>query len=373
MKVALELQPCSGLRSGVGMFAYELASRLKPTPDLEFEGNLFNFMNREHSKDALASIGMPVRICSGMSYGVYRRIWSRFSVPYNWLFPDRADVTHFFNYIVPPKVEGRVIDTIHDMAYLLFPETLDPKNLRRLTKDIDYSIERSDILVTVSESTKKDLIRLLHVPESKVRVIYNGVQAKESTLPFSKLQSRFGLTQPYILYVGNLEPRKNIGRLIRAYAKLKREANLPHRLVLAGQKGWMYDDIFHTVSSEGLEDDVLFTGYASEADKAALYRYASVFAYPSLYEGFGIPIVEAMAAGVPVVCSCTSSMPEVAGDAALLVNPGDTDAIAEAIYRLLTDEALRNSKIALGKVQAAKFSWNKSADNLISLYRSMAE
>lgn len=373
MRVCLDLQPCTGRRSGVGIYTYELAKRLRSADGLEFEGNLFNFLYRNDNRAALAGIGMPVRCNRWIPYGVYRRIWHFLPLPYRCMFRGEADVTHFFNFIVPPGVKGKVITTIHDLAFHLYPETLDPRNLKRIQKDIRYSVDRSDRIVAVSTSTKRGLMEAFHLPEDRIEIIYPSFSSPATASPESEMLWRLRIGSPYLLYVGNLEPRKNIDRLVLAYAKLKRETGIPHQLVLAGQKGWLYDDIFRTVSSEGLENDVVFTGYITEADKAALYQYASLFVYPSLYEGFGIPILEAMAVGVPVVCSNTSSMPEAAGNAALLINPRDTDAIAQAMYRLLTDETLRTSKTALGKVQARKFSWEKSADDLRNLYRSMAE
>ncbi len=371
MKVALELQPCAGQRSGVGVYTYELAKRLKNDEDISYIGNVFNPPFSKGKDYAIKGIPFPIWYTSTLPYGVYRRIWDYVPLSYKLFFNNHSDITHFFNYIVPPRIEGHVIDTIHDMCYQLYPETLDPKNLKRITHDIDYSIDRSDLLIAVSENTKQDIINLLNVPSSKIHVIYNGVTPMASKNKLEEVQQRFSFTHPYILYVGNLEPRKNIERLVLAYAKLKKEINIPHQLVLAGQKGWLYDTIFQTVLSKGLQDDVIFTGYISESEKAALYTNASLFAYPSLYEGFGIPILEAMSAGIPVVCSNTSSMPEVAGEAALFVNPLDVDDIASGMFSLLSDEALRATKIALGKIQTTKFSWDKSAEDLGNLYRSM--
>lgn len=371
MKVALELRPCVGRRSGVGTYTCELAKRLKPSAGMEFEGNLFTFPLYGGRRD-LPPLAMPVRTFP-VPYGIYYSVWDRLPVPYRLLFPSGADVTHFFNYIVPPGVKGRVIDTIHDLSYLICPETLDSRNLKRISANIERSVERSDAIVTVSENTRRDIVSLLGVPEEKIRVIYNGVSPFGLATPAETLRAKFGLPRDYILYVGNLEPRKNVERLIRAYAKLKREAGIPHRLVLAGQKGWLYDGIFRAVGDEKLEDDVLFTDYVGEADKAALYRDAALFVFPSLYEGFGIPPLEAMAAGTPVACSNASSLPEVTGGAALLFDPTDTDAMAQAMYRLLTDRELREAKISLGKTRAARFSWDRSAAELMELYRSLSE
>lgn len=370
MKIALELQPCIGLRSGVGTYTYELAKRLNNS-DITFIGNLFNFTYPPHKGCTVKDINFTIQYNPFIPYGVYRRIWNCIPFGYNDFFRNKADITHFFNYIVPPRVSGKVITTIYDLAFQFFPETLDPKNLKRIQRDIFYSLSRSDRILTISENTRNELITEFDIPSCNIEIIYPSFNISKSNLPIKTLQEKFKIKNDYILYVGNLEPRKNIERLILAYAKLKKESDIPYQLVLAGQKGWLYNQIFETVSSKNLQDDVIFTGYIGEVEKAALYRNAALFVYPSLYEGFGIPILEAMSVGTPVVCSSTSSMPEVAGDAAILVNPLDTDSIANGIYHLITDQALRQSKIGLGKARAAKFSWDKSAQDLMTLYRSM--
>ena len=282
-----------------------------------------------------------------------------------------SDITHFFNYIVPPKVKGKVITTIYDMSYKLYPETLDQKNLIRIVQDIHYSIERSDIIITISENTKKEILEEFKIPEEKVKIIYPSFDTIVSDQSFAEITDKFNIPSRYILYVGNLEPRKNIPALINSFAKLKKESGLDYHLVIAGQKGWLYESIFNTVDDLNISKNVTFTGFISAEDKSALYKNAFLFVYPSLYEGFGIPILEAMSSGIPVVCSNTSSMPEVAGDAALLVDPHKPDDIVDAMYKMLTSEELRSSKIKLGYHQAGKFSWDKSTEKLIKIYEEL--
>lgn len=369
MKIALELQPCFGTRSGIGTYTLELAKRLCCSSDVQVQGNVFNFLRRNQLEDVLNQFP-PDSIATNctMPYGVYRRIWRALPLPYNVMFP-KTDLCHFFNYIVPPRIQGTVVNTIHDMSYRLFPETLNPANLTRITRDIAYSVNRSQCIVTLSESSKQDILDAFPLDPNQVIIVPPAFEVCECYTSEVQMRSKFNINGPYILYLGNLEPRKNIERLIRALALLPRDTDIS--LVVAGQKGWLFDGIFSTVQQLGLEHRVIFTGYISAEEKSALYRNAALFAFPSLYEGFGIPILEAMSVGTPVLCGNTSSMPEVAGNAAVLVDPLSVEAIADGLYKLLSDKALRAEKIAAGYLQAAKFSWDDSAQKLLALYRSL--
>lgn len=310
-------------------------------------------------------------------YGVYRRIWRFVPIPYRWLFKHDADITHFFNFIVPKGVSGKVVTTIYDVVWLRYPETMDEKNYKRITQDIVYSVNRADRIVTISESTKQDLIDLLHIPAEKIVIAPPGVNVQafqHSYQPsiLQRIKEQYHLPEHYILYMGTLEPRKNIERLVQAFAQVHQKDGVQgYKLVLAGKKGWQYDSIFTLIQSLGLEQYVICTGYVAEEDKAAIYQMADVFVFPSLYEGFGMPIAEAMAAGVPVITSNVSSMPEVAGDAAILIDPYSVEQIADAMEQLLTDDVLRRQCIQKGLTQCSKFTWEQSADILVQMYQDM--
>lgn len=370
MRISLELQPCCGNRSGIGIYTFELAKRLSNTKNISFHGNIFNFLNRNDNSSVIESLPFSVESNPVMPYGVYRRVWRCLPLSYENFFQE-SDISHFFNYIVPPKVKGKVITTVYDMSYRRYPETLDQKNLRRITQDINYSIDRSDIIITISENTKKEIIEEFGISEEKVKIVYPSFDTIDSNQSFQMITKKFNIPTKYILYVGNLEPRKNIDVLIKAFAALKKETDLDYHLVIAGQKGWLYESIFKTVEALGISRYITFTGYISTEDKSALYKNASLFLYPSLYEGFGIPILEAMSSGVPVICSNTSSMPEVVGDAALLIRPDEPVHIAEAMHSMLTSADLREEKIRLGYLQAEKFSWDTSAEKLMGLYNEI--
>lgn len=366
MKVALELQPCCGNRSGIGMYTYELARRMRSGGGLEFVGNVFNFLGRNDNEKALAGIEMPIRVQKTMPYGGYRRIWHRVPIPYQALFPP-ADLSVFFNFIVPPRIKGKVIAAVYDMTYLRYPETMNESNLRRIHRDIAYSVARSDRIVTISQFSKREIHELLQVPSEKIEVVYSAPSVMAETAEFQMVQQRLGIRRPYLLYVGTIEPRKNLIRLIQAFNWLKKEAGIPHQLVLAGGGGWKTEEIHRAAAATPFADEIRFTGYLSSGKKNTLYQNADALVFPSLYEGFGMPPLEAMHFGCPVVCSNAASLPEVVGDAAELVDPSDPVSIAEGVMKVLSDREYTQSLIQRGFEREKLFNWEQSAEKLQQL------
>lgn len=376
MRVSLELQPCLKNKSGIGIYTYELAKLLQKNKDIELSGEIFNFLNRNDISKDIEGLNMPIKLCTLFPYGVYRRIWNMIPINYNKLFNSNADIYHFFNFIVPPRIKGKVITTIHDMTYVLYPETMDKRNLKRIKDDIVYSVERSDKIITVSESSKRDIIKYLNVPEEKIEIVYNGVHYYEFSGILTKekrlmVRSKYSLPEKYILYMGTLEPRKNIESILESYYVLKKNYASEVKLVIAGKKGWLFENIFSVVEKLKLQNDVVFTDYVDELDKAAIYQMASLFVFPSIYEGFGIPVLEAMAASVPVITSNVSSLPEVAGDAAVLVEPKDINSLAESMHKILSDDDFKLELVEKGHIQAKKFTWQSSAEKLYEIYKSI--
>jgi glycosyltransferase involved in cell wall biosynthesis len=228
------------------------------------------------------------------------------------------------------------------------------------------------MILADSAATAADLTAAHGVDSARVRVVYLGrdetLAPVRDGLVLANAQARYGIGGRYLLYVGTLQPRKNLARVISAFSQLASASALADvQLVLAGKRGWLYDDLFTQVARLGLAGRVLFPGYIPESDLPALLGGALAFVYPSLYEGFGIPVLEAGACGVPVITSNTSSLPEVAGDAALLVDPYDVDAIADAMYRLVTDEALRAELTRRGAENVKRFSWEKCARETLAV------
>lgn len=372
MRVALELQPCCGDRSGIGTYTYELARRLKSGGGLEFSGNVFNFLNKTDTRASLEGIDMPVHVQRSMPYGVYRRIWHYAPLTYGMLFPP-ADLNVFFNYIVPPRIKGKCITTICDMTYLRYPETMNKNNLRRIVSDIQYSVDRSDAIITISKFSKQEIYELLGVPEDKIKVVYCAASLPEQMSTEKEVRARYSIQGPYILYVGNVEPRKNLRGLLRAFQHLKQEMGIPHRLVCVGASGWNTQEIYQEAQALSDSGDVIFTGYVSAEDKAALYAGSEAFVFPSLYEGFGMPPLEAMHYGCPVVCANAASLPEIVGQAAELVDPLDDMDIARGIWHVLSDRDYARGLIDAGRRQAQLFNWDQSAECFMEIIESKAE
>lgn len=303
------------------------------------------------------------------------RIWHRASLPVPVeLFTGAVDLFHATDFVLPPvRPRARTLLTVHDLSFVRVPEVASPRLKAYLDRVVPQSIRRADHVLADSQATKDDLIALYNTPADKITVLLSGVGAcfrRTDDLISMTTRSRFGLQRPFIFSIGTVQPRKNYGRLIHALAQLRRK-DYDLDLVIVGGRGWLEDPIHQTVRDIHMEDHVHFIGFADEADLPALYSAAECLAFPSLYEGFGFPVLEAMACGTPVVTSNVSSLPEIAGDAALIVDPYDTDAIAHAIQRLLDDTTLRNQLIEKGYARVGRFSWDESARKLRQIYLDM--
>ena len=277
---------------------------------------------------------------------------------------------------VMPLLDGLPgVVTVHDLAFRIYPEQYPRAKQRYLDLLTGLSVRRAARVITVSESTRRDVLRFYRVDPERVVTVPNGVDPSLAPVTdrerLAAFRKEHGLPDDFILFVGTLQPRKNLVGLLRAYARMGARVDAP--LVVAGGKGWMYEPVFNEVRALGVEDRVIFAGYADPEDLALWYSAATVFVYPSLYEGFGLPVLEAMACGTPVITSDTSSLPEVAGDAALLVNPRDVDAMAAAIARLMGDPALRADLRERGLARARAFSWERTARETAAVYRAACD
>jgi glycosyltransferase involved in cell wall biosynthesis len=307
---------------------------------------------------------------------LYRMLSTVLPIPYHTFFGKDAEVTHFFNYIVPPGVSGKRIVTVHDMVYKTFPETTRGRTRRMLEMGLQSSMRRADLIVTDSTFSRSEIVRYFPTMEEKIRVVPCGVdRLRFSPMPaaaapvIEKLKKRMGLQANYFLYLGTLEPRKNLDQLIRAYALLKQEHPDAPQLVLAGGYGWRNDRIYQLTEELHLQDDVLFTEYVPEEDVQPLICGAMAFVFPSLYEGFGMPPLEAMACGTPVLTTRAAALPEVVGDSAVIVDPHHTEDIAQGMERLFLDAALRDRLRKDGLRRAAMFSWENAAALLYNVYQ----
>jgi len=287
----------------------------------------------------------------------------------------REGVTLFHapHYVLPPLVGCRAVVTIHDCIHLMFPQYLPNRLALTFARNsIAVAARRAARVLTVSESSKRDILRFVDVPPDKIDVIYNAYDERFAIEPREddvvRVRERYQLHDPFVLYAGNVKPHKNLERLIEAF-DLVRARGLDHlKLVLIGDEISRYAALRRAVHQHHLHKHVRFLGYMSQETLAVMYRLAGVFVFPSLYEGFGLPPLEAMASGTPVVTSNVSSLPEVAGDAALLVDPYDPEAIGDGIYRVLTDEALRCGLRQRGIARARQFSWEASVSRVREIY-----
>jgi len=300
-------------------------------------------------------------------------IWQRLRLPLPVeLVTGRVDVFHSPDFVLPPVLRARTVLTVHDLSFLRHPEYSSPPLLDYLMRSVPRSVARADVIVADSEHTRDDVVELLCVPEERVRVVYGGVEERFAQPLHPRVVDdtleRYGIRLPYILGLGTLQPRKNFARLIRAYDVLRREHGVGHCLVIGGRRGWMYEEIYATIGALGLHDVVKLIGFVDDEDLPALYRGADLFAFPSLYEGFGLPVLEAMACGTPVVAAATSSLPEVTGDAALLVSPTDEGGLAHAMWRLIDDRALAAELVRRGHTRVARFTWDAAARSLLEAY-----
>jgi glycosyltransferase involved in cell wall biosynthesis len=281
----------------------------------------------------------------------------------------RLDLIHEPAFVGPQASTCPFVVTIHDLSFLTYPQNFPVLNRAYLRAFTRLSVRRARRIIAVSESTKRDLIRYYGVEPAKVDVVHNGVDPGFHPLPAAKVaefRRRRNLPDRFILFVGTLEPRKNVSRLIDAYALLS-EPRLP--LMLLGGKGWFYDEIFARVRMLGLQGEVTFVGYVESDELPSWYNAATLFVYPSLYEGFGLPPLEAMACGTPVVASNTSSLPEVVGQAGLLVDPASSEALAAAMQRVLEQPELQAEMRSAGLAQAQSFSWEKTAASTVGCYQ----
>jgi glycosyltransferase involved in cell wall biosynthesis len=274
---------------------------------------------------------------------------------------------------VAPLVHPRTVVTIHDLGYLYFPQAHPLGARLYLDLSTRWNARVAAHVITDSQATKDDLVRHYAVAPDKITVAYPGrdesVRRVDDPAAIEAIKLRYGIAGEYLLYVGTLQPRKNLVRLVQAFSNARFQiSNL--KLVIAGSKGWLCDEIFAKVKQLGLEGQVMFPGRIAEEDKAVWICGAKALVFPSLYEGFGLPVVEAMQCGTPVVCSNTSSLPEVVGDAALLVDPLDVDALTQAMARLLKDASLRRMLVERGYSQAQRFSWAACATRILSALES---
>ena len=373
MRVAIDIQSLLRQKTGVGHALYDLLEALAAL-DAPDEITAFYFSRRRHH------LGLPFchkrfrerRI--GFPPGrLLSALWKRWPWPAVDRFLDNADGWHFPDFVARPVRRGKVIVTIHDLSFARLPETVEPRNRAYLSRNVPRSLERADAVIAVSDFTRRELEALFPVCRGKVCVIHHGV--RRLFRPLTDLDDAARAHLPplpkrYVLAVGTVEPRKNIGTLLDAMSILRRDAALRDvRLVLAGGPGWLAADVEQRLAAEHHAGTLVRLGYVADEALRRLYCGAAVLAFPTRYEGFGLPALEAMACGLPVVCSNVASLPEVVGDTAILVEKAAPETLADALKRVLGDEALAHDLRRRGLDRAADFTWDKAARQTLDVYR----
>lgn len=300
-------------------------------------------------------------------------LWSQLFLPlYLWISRIKGTVLRVFfspAHYIPRFCPFKTVVTIHDLSYLYFPDEFLKKDLFQLKNWTAYALKNATKIIAVSKTTKKDIIHEYQIPDKKIDVVYNGYENNKLLAKSYKLKAK---TIPYFLYVGTIQPRKNLKILISAFSQFHK-INPHFKLILAGKKGWLYKNIFTQVEQLGMKGSILFPGFVSEEEKNNLYKNATAFILPSLYEGFGIPLLEAMAHECPVISSFSSSLPEVGGEACLYFDPKNSDDLVEKMTSITTNKELRMNIIKTGKKRIEAFSWEETGKNTLQILQSIQE
>jgi len=373
MRIGIDATPILKQRVGVGSYVFNLIKNLSII-DHDNQYVLF-YCSHLDIKDKILKLENPnfeSRIIR-FPTKIMKLLWATVGLPkVDWMVGE-VDLYHSSAFYLNAQSQGKSLLTIHDLNFLALPKfTLWSGRWHYAFKIKDYA-QKADAIMAVSQSSKNEIIKHLKIPEEKIYVVYEGCSQVFRPLPESEeiqeTKEKYNIKGDFIFYVGTLEPRKNLKGLIQAYAQSRAKDDF--LLVLAGGKGWKYKDIFRLVRKSKLEERVVFTGYVPDSDLPALYSSASLFVYPSFYEGFGLPPLEAMACGIPVIVSHTTSLPEVVGDAGIYVDPFDIEQISFSIDTVLSDTRLCQTLREKGLKRAKLFSWEKTARETLKLYQQL--
>lgn len=351
MRIGIDTQSTTGRKTGIGSYTANLLAALrKIAPENEF-------VELSWRQDVVMRTDRRLR-------------WQQWGL--GWAARQaRVELLHVPGFDAPLWKPCPVVLTVHDLIGMLFAEDLPLVSRLYWSRWLPFTVRFADAIIADSECTRRDIVRLLRVPDERIRVIYPGVGESfrpQSARQIDACRLRYSLPKEYILYVGTIEPRKGVATIIEALAR----ASARHHLVIAGKRGWYWESALRRVSALNLEEQVHVLDYVPDADLPALYSGAKAFVFPSRYEGFGLPVLEAMACGCPVICSSTSSLPEVVGEAALLVTPGDPDLLAEAIDLLVDSADLQQDLRERGLRRAGRFTWEDTAHLTLEVYGQVA-
>jgi len=375
-RIAIDYTPAIRQSAGIGRIIRGQIGALLPLPS-DYEVRLFVVGRVTPAEQQRAPLPLHTPPLTERNMV---RLWHRLNSPWppvECFTGGPLDLFHATDFVLAPSRARRKLVTVHDLAFLFYPEAAMPSLYRYLNVVVPRSVRRADYLLADSHNTAKDLQEQWQIEADRISVVQGAVDHDrfQPIGDLSQLQAvrqRYNLgDRPFILGLSTLQPRKNFARLIEAFAQARQEAKLPHRLVIGGGKGWLFNEIFARVQELGLTDHVLFPGYVADADLPALYNAAEFFAFPSLYEGFGLPIIEALACGTPVLTADNSCLPEAGGPGALYVQATSVESIAAGLITLAQDTTLRQQLRTAGRSHAAQFTWQRSAEQLLMAYQKV--
>lgn len=383
MKIAIDISPfATPKRTGIANSTFNFCKNLQKV-DKENEYILFanSYRHFQFLREAIEGIGISKSRnistqISRVPKTILELMWKYIHIPsVEHLVHEKIDIFHIMSVgaINPPLRTAKLVATIYDLIPIKFPDFIGEKISKRFINNV---ISKADMVIAVSNSTKEDILEYFDIPGNKVEVVapgfdselYRQIQGKSM---IDKIKAKYGIDRKYILFVGEIKPNKNLERLMKAYSILPNYLKSDCLLVICGKKGWFFEGVFRAVKELKLEEKVIFTGYIPDEDLPFLMNGAEVFVCPSLYEGFGLPPLEAMACGTPVISSKVSSLPEVIGDAGILINPNDVEGLSNAILRILSSNELRAQLSEKGLKQANKFSWEKTASQTVEIYNKV--
>ena len=372
MKILIDYSQIPIQKTGVGVYAYNLISAIGKT----CIGNKYYILVQDDDKslDDLHNINLELIKIKSRWFRLFflRCLLEQIYIPY-LAVKYQIDVVHSLHYSFPVFVPSKKIVTIPDMTFYKYPGVHLSSKVYYFKFFIWLSSLIADALICISEATKKDYISYFKYRRDKIYTVYLGVSDSYKKAParekIKSVKNMYNIKGEYLLFIGTIEPRKNIKNLILAYKHLLHNG-FNYKLVIVGKKGWYYQDIFNLIEKQNRDNKIILTGFIQEDEKKSLIDGAKLFIYPSIYEGFGIPVLEALACGIPTITSYVSSLPEVAGDAAILINPESVDELFDAIRLLLTDENIYNDLKTKSRIQAAKFDWRLTAIQTINIYES---
>ena len=367
MKIRVEIS-CLATKSlsGVSNYTKLLTESLDKAPAVDVRATYFNFLNRQPQPKI--SLKKPLEKNSLIPLRVYAKLQSyNIALPFDVTLP-KVDLTIHPNFATWPTVKSRLkAAVIHDLTYIYYPEVVEAKNLKHLRRVVPRSIRQADFIITISEAVKSEIVKEFSIKPEKIIITPIPPDATYFTKNNNEIHKKYGIpTEKFIYFMGNLEPRKDLPTLIEAYRKLPTKIKNEYSLVLAGGNGWKTEKSRQAIAdAKSAGENVVHVGFVDTKDTAAFYQHATIFVMPSIYEGFGMPILEAMAGDCPVIASDIPVLRETAGDAALFAKPGDSDSFSQVIQQLINNPNLQKELIKKGKQQLTQFSWDKNCQTII--------